>query len=203
MVKSLFKITWLKAFTTSLLSFGGFSAILMLYPTFSNTAKWVGIVATILGIFVTVRTAYTKDWWGQMAFIHIWILLMLGIAVRAFTDVFPIFWLWFGALFVSYCFAWALPFILPKLSSFLLREQLTPKTKLGKGCMSFALAMLPITASLGANIGYYGARYGKGKVISLLGAIMFSIISLGLSQAMAHQMWPHRPWAKQDASEEG
>lgn len=187
----------------SFFSFGGLSTLLVFYPSYSENGMWVGLILTILAVIVSVRTSYTKDWWGQMAFIHLWALLMLGIAVRAFTDVVPVFWVWLGILVLSYCFAWALPFLSPALSSALLREQLAPKTKLGKGCMSVLLAIAPVIATVSASIGMYGVRFGKGKWVSLVGGILGTIVSLGLSQAMAHQMWPHRPWAKQDASEEG
>jgi len=197
------KWSWWKVLSVALFSLGIPGALLSYFPYYSHIALAFGAGLSLAGVVISLRFLYIKDWWGQITFLNIWFLLFLGIAIRAWTDVIPFFWFWLLLLLSLYFLAWALPVLHPKLSTFLLHEQLSPETIVGRGCLALAITLLPVAGGLGATFGIYGYRYGMNKLVSLIGAILGSITSLGLSQAMAHQMWPHRPWAKDKDEPQG
>lgn len=193
---------WWKSGGLALFVFGVFAVILAYYPSYSSVAMSVGVGLAFLGVIVSIRTVRTRDWWGQIGYINIWMLLVLGIAIRAWTDVIPFLWLWLILLPGFYLLAWALPVIHPKLSALLLREQLAPETIVGRGCMAWTITLLPVAGGLGAVFGMYGSRYGQDKFVSLAIASLFSMASIGMSQAIAHQSWPKRPW-RDETNQEG
>jgi len=192
------QLKWWQISGLVLFGFGIFAAILTLFPTYSPVALSVSIIFVFFGMVITIRAIWTQDWWGQFGYINIWMLLVLGTGIRAWNDVIPLPWLWLIVLPGFYILAWALPVIHPKLSAFLLREQLAPETNIGRGCMGWAIIIAPVAGGLGAVLGMYGSRYGQGKLVSLVGACLFTIVPLAIAQAVSHQFWPKRPWARSE-----
>jgi hypothetical protein len=121
---------------------------------------------------------------------------MLGLTIRAWNAVIPALGLWITLLVGLYVLAWALPAIEPKISALLFREQFAPETRLGRGCLALALAVGGAAAGTGATLGMYGSRYGQENLVFLAIGALLTFGVLAWSQAVAHDMWPKRPWAK-------
>jgi len=187
-----------KVFGANLLTFGFFGGMLALYPfhSYSPVALAVGAGLGVLGVVVGVRTSRTQDWWGQVAYLCILHLLFLGLAVRAWADVIPGIWFWLIFMLSLYLLAWALPVLHPKIAEFLWREQFAPETRLGRGCMAVSLALLPVIGGLAGVFGGLGVEKMSDKSVSLVMAILFSLVAIGWGQSSAHAMWPTRPWAE-------
>jgi len=181
-----------------MLALGSIATLLTLYPYYTPLALTIGVSLTIAGTFAAICSHRSYDYWARAAYGNSWLLLFLGTAIRAWTDVIPVLWFWFVLLMTLYLVAWAFPVLHPKLSALLFREQFAPETRLGRGCMAWALALLPVIGGLGATFGMYGSRNGLDNIVSLVMAILGSIISIGLSQVFSHQLWPQRPWTKDD-----
>jgi hypothetical protein len=188
---------WWKSGGLALFVFGGFSAILVFYPSYSPFSLSVGVGFVLLGVVISIFAVRSQDWWGQFGYINAWMLLVFAIGIRAWNDVIPILWLWLIVLPGFYILAWALPVVHPKLSAFLLREQLTPETTVGRGCMSWAITLFPVASGVGAVLGMYGSRYSQGKLMSIVIAGIATTSVLAMVQAVSHQIWPKRPWARQ------
>lgn len=129
-------------------------------------------------------------WYKYLSFIF------LGLAVRAWADVIGSVWFWLIFLLALYLLAWALPVLHPKLSAFLWREQIAPEMCLGRGCLALALALLPVAGGLAGVLGGIVVEDFSDKTVSLILAIGFSVLAIGWGQAIAHEMWPKRPWAE-------
>ena len=179
---------------------GGFAALLAFVPSYSPQALAVGIGLTVVGVVAAVWISISRSWWAAMVFINSWLLLMLGVAIRAWAKVIPQVWLWLVPLVAAYLLAWALPAISPKLSARLLREQLAPETRWGRGCLTLFLVAGPAAGALGASVGMYGSRFGQGTAVIIVIAVLFSAVSVGFAQAVAEQSWPKRPWAQHSDS---
>jgi len=179
---------------------GGFAALLAIVPSYSPQALAVGIGLTVVGLVAAVWVVIARSWWGAMVFINSMLLLMLGMAIRAWANLIPQVWVWLVPLVAAYVLAWALPAINPKLSARLLREQMAPETRWGRGCLTLALALGPAAGALGASVGMYGSRFGQGTTVIIAIAVLFSAVSVGFAQAVAEQSWPKRPWAQQSDS---
>lgn len=183
-----------------LVVFGILGALLAVLPDYSPIALGIAAVLVLSAVLAVALGAGRSSWWHQIVYGNSFFLLMLGLAIRAWNAVIPAIGLWLTGLVGLYVLAWALPAIEPKLSSLLAREPLAPETRLGRGCLAAALAIGPAAAGLGATLGIYGSRYGQEKLVFLLIGCLGTITVLGWSQVAAHDMWPKRPWAKQQAS---
>lgn len=184
----------------ALVTFGGFGGMLALFPEYSPIALAIAAVLVLSAVIAVILGAGRTNWWYQMLVGNSWFLLILGLGIRAWNAVIPALGLWLVLLLGLYLLAWALPAVEPKLSALLTREQLDPKTRLGRGCLAVALAVGPAAGGLGATFGLYGSRYGQEKLVYLVGGSLATIAALAWSQFAAHDMWPKRPWAQKQAS---
>jgi hypothetical protein len=195
--------SWWKVATMALFTFGSLSVLLTFYPYYLRSALIISLVLSISGVLVSVRFIVVKDWVGQVIFINSWLLLLLGIAIRSWTYIIPVFWLWLALIGSFYIFTWLVPILMPRLSKTFLREQITPRTKLGRLLFKWSLILIPAAGGIGATIGYYGDIGVRFHLPSLITGILLTVGVLGIAQALSHQMWPQRPWAQHDTSKEG
>jgi len=182
-----------KVLTLVPIPLGGFAALVAIVPSYSPQALAVGIGLTVVA---AVWISISRSWWAAMVFINSWLLLMLGVAIRAWAKVIPQVWIWLVPLLAAYVVAWALPALSPKLSARLLREQLAPETRCGRGCLTLVLVVGPAAGTLGASVGMYGSRFGQGTAVTIAIAVLFSAGAVGFAQAVAEQSWLKRPWAQ-------
>lgn len=178
----------------ALIGFGGPAALFAFFPSLSPEAGIVGVGLTVAGVTLAPLAVHRRDWWTQIGVANAWLLIFVGISFRAFVELGPL-GLWCGVLTVLlFAVAWALPALAPQLSALLLREQFAPQTRLGRGCLTAGLALLPTAAGVGATLGYFGPRYGMSTDLLLATAALGSWCSIAGAQTISQQMWPRRPW---------
>ncbi len=186
--------TWGNVF---LLSFGlflvlsFFSAILIFITPdrISSTAIWVGILHTIIGPISIIFGFWKRTLWGLLISFHSWMFIIYATGLRALNEVYLIPTGWLLVFLVLYALAWLLPYLRPKLSSIILREQMAPETRLGKGCMSIALGGLPTIGGIAALTGLHASRSGEENVVYLIMGIVGILSALAGAQAFSHQIW--------------
>ncbi len=183
-------------------TFGGLGGLLTVTPSYSPIALAIAIVLGVSGATALLLGAGRSSWWHQVVVANSLFLLLLGFVIRAWNEVIPALGVWLVLLLGLYVLAWTLPAIEPKLSALLFREQLDPKTRLGRGCLVVALAIGPAAGGLGATFGLYGSRYGQEKLGYLAIGCLGTVGVLAWSQIAAHEVWPKRPWANKRASAE-
>jgi len=175
---------------------GIFGALLAVVPTYSPSALLAAVGATLIGTIAGAWGITKANWWAGVVFFNSWLLLILGLAIRAWASLIPQVWVWLVPLVAAYLLAWALPAISPKLSARLLREQFAPETRWGRGCLTLFLVVGPAAGALGASVGMYGTRFGQSSAVMLVMAVLGSAVGVGFAQAFAQQVWPKRPWAQ-------
>ena len=181
------------------LSFPG--ALLAGVPDYSPVALWAAIVLTVGGTISAALAARPGSWWSRLATAGTYPLLFLGLGVRGWLPVTPFPWLWLPLAVGGYLLAWALPVIHPRLSAWLLREQLAPQTRLGRGCLSVLLAMFPLGGISGYWFYEFSRRAGVPNVSLLVIGGLGIFVAITLSQAISEQLWRRRPWAQKAEAE--
>ncbi len=194
---------WWKLLMACVVGLGVPGMSLALWPRFSLAAALAAIGLTLLGTIVALASLRRRSWWLRLAFVNTWLLLLLGISVRAFSGMGGLGVVAAGLTIGLYLSAWALPAVAPRASEFLLREQFSPQTRIGQGCMRASLALLPSVAGLAATLGYFGPRFAPKSGISLAIAALGSGAAIAAGQAIAHQLWRDRPWALGAALDSG
>ncbi len=190
------KISWWKQILLVVGLFIGlslFSILLYFTPPYNNsvTTIWIGVSHTLLGTAAMIIALWKREKgkWVAFPLMHAWMFILYAIGLRALNAVYPIPMGWLLVFLVTYALAWLLPYIRPKLSSILLREQMAPQTKLGKGCMSIALGGLPTIGSIAAVIGLHTSRSGEENAVYLIMGILGILTALAGTQAFSHQIW--------------
>jgi hypothetical protein len=186
--------------TTALVvfSYGGFSAILSLYPSFSPFAAMFGLFLTCAAVAISVLVEEDKNWWRALIYYNSWLLIVLGIAVRAWGFLIPPLGIWAIALGALYAVAWFIPSIAPTMSSSLYKSLVTPESRGGRLVLVLLLASTPSLAGSAALAGYYGMRFFSHNTNALVIAALSSFVSIGGCQAISQQMYRSRPWADGD-----
>lgn len=194
---------WWKLLAACILGLGVPGALLTLLPQFSFVASLVAIGLTLLGTIVGLVSLRWRSWWLRLTFVNTWLLLFLGISVRAFAVMGQLGIAAAGLSVSLFLIAWALPAIAPRASEFMLREQFSPQSRIGQGCMRASIALLPSVTGLAAALGYFGSRLGLGAGATLAIAVLGSVVAIAGGQAIAHQLWRERPWMLGQAMEPG
>ena len=192
---------WWLSSSLALLVYGSFGGILAYAPDYSPAALRAAVVLTSAQVVVSGWGSQTKTWWSQVAYMNLWMLFLMGIGIRFWAAVVPGIWLWVPLVLGGYLFAFILPLVRPSLSEKLAREQITPQTKPGRGCLAFSGAMLPIAGLSGYWLYEFSKRAGLEELGHLLGGVLFLAPAIGGTQYFMHHLWPKRPWAKQAEAE--
>jgi len=185
----------------AVLVFGGMSLGLAFVPDYSPAATAAAVVMGPGTVIAAIWGARTKSWWSQIAYMALWMLFFLGFGIRMWAAVIPASWLWAPLVVGGYLLAWALPAVQPRLSAILLREQLAPQTRFGQGCMRWSLALLLGAGASGYWVYEVSRRAGHFDLAWLAGGGLSIAVAIGWSQAVSHQLWPRRPWAKKVVAE--
>jgi len=186
---------WWKVAGLGLASFGGLTLALAVIPYPSTVVLAIGSSVALIGIGAFLSYWQNSNWWARLVYVNVLLLLMYGISIRAWLGIIPPTWLWLVPLAGAYLIAWSLPMVNSSISSILVREQTTPETRLGRGCLTLALLIAPVAAGLGGTFGIYGTRYGYGDTVLLVVAVGLGIVTLVLAHYWAHGHWLLRPWA--------
>ena len=172
--------------------FGIWASLSIFIPYFTPLAFFIGLLLTIAGVAGFILASRGQRRKGQIFLYHAFFLIMLVIAARAWLVIIgnvALWALWMTLLLGIYILAWALPSLDPKLSALLWREQYTPETKVGKAVLRFSAKFLPIAGASGALFGMYATRDGQDDLVALIMGMIFSLLSIGLSQVASHTFW--------------
>jgi hypothetical protein len=189
-----------KVVILSLVSFGVFGTLLSFTPEYSREVAITAGSVVVICVAASAWGSRTRSWWSQIIVLNGYFLIFLGFAIRAGGVVFPGSILWPASLVFLYVLAWAIPWLLPRISARIATEQLTPTTPLGRGCQSVALGLIPAVGGLSYLVRRLEGRPGLGNITMVLIATIFSAVAIGASQAYAHQYWQRRPWAESNQS---
>jgi len=174
---------------------------LALFPQYSPQAAVAAGVLSSAGIVASILTVQLKNWWSQIAVVNVALLFGLGIGLRAGMDVFGEGLYWPLSVVLLFLFAWAIPLVAPRFSARVLKEQLAPETRIGRGCLTYSLGLIPSVGAMSYLVQRLVSHSGLEKLDSLLVAVIASTVAIGAAQAYSHQYWAKKPWANQgDAS---
>lgn len=174
-------------------SFGGLSIVLGFYPSFSPIAFGFGMMLTLISIIVAVVTGKDRVWWKEVLFANSWLIMFLGMAVRAWGAllsgiIIP------GIILVGlYILAWLIPAMNSSLSERAYLSQVAPKSRSGRVLLVLLIAIAPSVAGVSGLIGYYGVGSLSHNATALILGILASFVSIAGGQAVAHQLYRHRP----------
>jgi len=160
------------------------------------------VLVLLLGLSFTLWSWRDFTWLSRMANGLLITLVLLAIGTLFWPMLLSGVWLWvIPLLFLALLLlAWVLPVISSSLSALLWREQMSPRTWLGKGAMKWSLVLgLGGAGVLGSIAGTSLVRAGKAPLAYLLMALGTSILSVLIAQGFAHQLWPSTPWGEKAA----
>jgi len=155
-------------------------------PSFPHFAS--GLATAALASAAAVVYQREGHSWAQWVFVAGWPTLFFAIGLRAWANLLSGIPVWYPIFVLAYLMAWALPFVSPRISRFVFREQTTPQTLVGRWLLSFSLALLPIAGSLGAVAGMYLPRYGMHNETLAIVAVLSTAAGLALAQSSSHQL---------------
>lgn len=194
---------WWKVVGFPLLLLLPFSALMVLTPSFEYSFAILGASIILMGVGCTIYGRLTSNYWAIIANFFLLSLQFLFIAVRTWSAIIPVIWIWVLPLVVAFLLGWTLPVLNTKTSAFLYREQIAPDTRLGRGCLLLMLIIAPAAGGIGATFGMYGSRYGQSNLVYLAMAILASFVAVAGAQAFSHQFWVQRPGAKAKGESKG
>jgi len=190
---------WWKLVGLVVVTLGLFAVLFALYPAPSNIAIGIAILVLLTTAVVAVWSMPSNPWWAQITYINAWLLFILGIGIRSWAAVIPVSLIWIVPIVGAYIAAWMLPIIKPEFSLKLAREQVTPKTVVGRVFVTVALIIASIAAAIAPSFGLFGPRYGLQNEVYLFIAVTSTIATIGLSQYLSSYLWPQRPWAESES----
>jgi hypothetical protein len=176
---------------------GALAVLISLFPTYSPQVALGAAALWAMGAAAMYWGIHGRTWWHGMVYWNAFLLMMLTAAMRAWyvlLDRGPFFAVLVSSL-VLHATAWAFPWLSPKVSAKLAREQLTPTTRMGRFVQAFSLSLIP---GIGASV-YLIQRLSEGGGLQDLDTVLIGILGLLLGvagpQAISHQFWEKRPWA--------
>ena len=186
--------SWWQVGAIAAFSFGLLGTLIGLLPTYSSSALAVGLSLATVATAASLWNWRTYAWAARSATSMILSLMIFLLASRSLASVLGPMWMSVLLLLLVYLVSWLLPIVAPRLSARIWREQMTPQTRLGRGCLALSIAVAPVAGVLGASVGLFGHRFGQGDAIYLVGGLLAWVGALGISFAASHQLWPERPW---------
>lgn len=179
--------TW-KAILLVAVSYGVLSIVLSFYPFFSPAALAFGILLTLISIFASAALSEDQVRWKGFLFANSWLLMFLGMAVRAWGGLLSGILIPAIVLAAFYILAWFIPLIDSSLSEQLYLSQVAPKTKAGRIMLGLLFAIAPSVAGVTAVVGYYGVGSLSHNATALILGVLASFVSIAGGQAVAHQL---------------
>lgn len=162
----------------------------------------IALVFAVLGIASLIWNWKTNNWLARLGIGLTFCGLFFTLAVRSWFAVLVGPWLWLvvGVTSALLVLAWALPAIAGSLSAWILREQSSPQSGVGRAIMMWALVIGGAAGTLGAGLGMSLSRTGHENTAYFIVAVGMSGVSISLAQSTSHQLWPDRPWASRKRS---
>jgi hypothetical protein len=173
-------------------SLGGLSVVLGFYPTFSPIAIGLGVMLTLISIIAAVVTDKDRAWWKEVLFANSWLIMFLGMAVRAWGALLSGIIIPGIVLVGLYVLAWLMPAINSSLSERIYLSQVAPESKSGRVLLALLIAIAPSVAGVSGLIGYYGVKYISDNGTAVLLGILAAFVAIAGGQAIAHQLHRNR-----------
>jgi hypothetical protein len=172
-------------------------------PDRSNLGLMTGSAMAAVLVLCVVLTRRTGKWWAQLGVLLPLSGLFMAIGVRMILEFASTAWVWTALTVGVFAFVWALPWIRPDISGVLHREQLSPRTSIGRGCLRVSAALLPIAGLIG---GFGGVILGRAKENMTESAItggLGLLLGIGLGQYSGHSVWTIQQRQKQPSDRHG
>lgn len=179
---------WWKVLPISLFSFGILAGLLGFLPFFSVEYLTLGMILAVITTISAILQRTERYKRSKYITIHAGILILFLIGARQWFFYMKNAWIWITPLIIAYGLAWIIPYLNPKLSLWLWREQFTPKTSIGKAISKISWVVLPIAGAGGAFLGMFLSRTGEIRTASMLLGPIFMVSSIGFAQVASHQL---------------
>ncbi len=187
---------WWQVLALTVFVSGFLGAMLGFFPPVSLPAMRIGLLLAVPTTIAALWNWWTYHWWARLVAQGLLTVQILAIAMRGWMLVLGVTWIWLVPILSAYLLAWAMPALNPRFAAILWREQWTPETQVGKAVLALALVIGPSAGVLGAAFGMFGGRAGEINAVIAVGAALSSMGAIGFAFAVAYQLWPERPWAK-------
>jgi hypothetical protein len=170
-------------------------SIFAFLPPPATISRFITVIS--LSLLIGIAGVWNKlrpSWMAQLIIAIALTGLLLAWAIHCLsfgvTGVNKLMWL--VPLVAAYIIAWILPVIDPSLAKVVDNEQFAPKTKLGRGCLTVALSIGGAAGAMGAMIGRTLYKSSGIQPVMLIMGIGISIITVGLAQTFAYQIYAMR-----------
>lgn len=189
-----------QVFATASFSFGVFAILLGVFPFYSPQALLAGLVLAGTGIVAGMWNLVAYSRYSRLATALVWSLMVLLLGARSLSMTLDPWWLWAVPLVGVYVAAWTLPATRPGTSELIWREQMAPRTRLGRGCLAMAIAAAPIAAALGASVGIFGGRFGTDDLVFAVVGVLALMGASAIAFSTSYQLRSDRPVASGPSS---
>lgn len=189
---------WWRMLLGGLAECGGMGFVLAAVPPpFSPWGVRLGVLLGSVALLGWIWNWRAYGWWSRLSLAAAFSLLVLAMGMRGLHFVLPDFWVWAAPLQAAYLLAWVLPATSPGLSRLIYREQVAPRSRLGRGCLSIALAVGGTAGALGASLGMFGSRFEETSAVGWVIGVIGSAVAVGIASVNAWELWRDRPWRSQ------
>lgn len=186
------KEPWWKILLISLFTYGVLATLLTFVPEYSLIFMILGIALAITATVSAILQRVNGYEWIKIITTQASLLIFFLLGVRLWLFYAPSLWLWLFLFVAAYIFAWYIPYLSPRISKILWREQINPETSAGKSILRAGLILLPIAGSGGAFIAMYASRYGfVGETSRIMGPIIM-MATIAWAQVVSHQLMKER-----------
>lgn len=179
----------LKAVGAALLLYLPLSAFLLVIPpVLAGSAMALAAAQIVAGVVGISWGRWGSPRVSENIASFVFTTQFLTIGLRAWSAAASVSWVASGAVVGIYLLAWMLPSILPGVSAWLWREQVAPRTKLGRRLLGLSLTLLPTAGVLGAGTGLVLSRVGGPAAGWLVVAVLGIAVAVGWAQTTSHQL---------------
>ena len=179
----------LKAVGAGLLLYLPLSAFLLVIPpVFAGSALALASAQIVVGVVGINWGRWGSPRLSENIASFVFTVQFLTIGLRAWFAAASVSWLAAFVVIGIYLLAWMLPSILPGVSAWLWREQVAPRTKVGRRLLGLCLTLLPTAGVLGAGTGLVLSRAGGPAAGWLVVAVLSIAVAAGWAQTTSHQL---------------
>ena len=158
----------------------------------SPTAIALGVAVALISGGIAIWNWARFTWRSRGAAVVTFSLVFLIVAARGFAHLPASPWLWGTPLVAAYILAWVLPAVGPQIAELLYREQLAPRTRLGRGCLGIALGLGGTAGAIGAGIGLFSSRSGDLAAGYLIASALSAIGAIDVAFVNAWELYSER-----------
>lgn len=142
------------------------------------------------------KHAHWHRWLARVTGVVYLCVLVLLMGMASWNTLLKPPWNWVvnSTLVVLFIVAWILPALSYRWSKRIARAQ----DNLGVRMLGGVGSLMVLAGILGASFGMHTARNGEVRSGLLMIGFLSSLVAVFLAQYNAEQLWPYRPWAKEE-----